>query len=258
MIVEIFRMMFGRPIPEKPGWPRFAGWVVTFAIAAAGALLLRNATAGRDYPWSQGKVYFAAMLLWLATMRARSGLSRMGLKLDDALGWAISMLNRGLILALCWFPGLALGWYSLEAANRPSRNSRGQDVCDVSAAQFCVSGPRALIPWAILLLVFAGGATYYFIWSWTTGKRRDIERPAPLAGAARQRMETVIPPNDVDPHASSYGDQPVPTLRPTDKDLPQAMADLSALVKMKQAGELSAAEFESLKGEIVRRATDGV
>ena len=62
MIVEIFRMMFGRPIPEKPGWPRFAGWVVTFAIAAAGALLLRNATAGRDYPWSQGKVYFAAML----------------------------------------------------------------------------------------------------------------------------------------------------------------------------------------------------
>lgn len=258
MIVEVFRMMFGRPLPEKPGVPRLAGWVVTFAIAAAGAFLLRDATAGRDYPWSQGKAYFAAMLLWLATMRARSGLSRMGLKLDGALGWAISMLNRALILALCWFPGLALGWYSIEAANRPSRNSRGQDVCDVSAAQYCVSGPRALIPWAILLLVFAAGATYYFIRSWTTGKRREIERPAPLAEAARRRMEAVIPPNDPDPHASSYVDDAVPTLRPTDKDLPQAMADLSALVKMKQAGELTPEEFESLKGEIVRRATDGL
>lgn len=258
MITDTFRMLFDSTPRGRGGWRRAIDWLFTAAVFGAGAWLVREATDGRDYPWSQGKVFWAAMLLWLGVLRLRSGIAILfaGRSPDDALGFVVRQLNRTLIIALCWAPGLILGWYSVEAANRPSRNSRGQDVCDVSASQFCVSGPRALIPWAILLLAFAGFATYYFFWSWTKAKRRDRERPAPLAEAARKRVEAVIPPNDQS--ASSYGDAPIPQARPTDKDLERSLSDLSALVKMKQAGELSAEEFDSLKAEIVKRATDGV
>ena len=57
---------------------------------------------------------------------------------------------------------------------------------------------------------------------------------------------------------SSYRDQPVPQARPTDKDLAQSLADLSELVTMKKDGSITEEEFESLKSEIVERATDGV
>lgn len=258
VIVETFRMLFDLTPGGHGGWRRALDWTLTVALIAVGVALVRDATAGREYPWGQGKVFWGAVLLWLATMRGRSGLQILfaGRTQNDLLGFGARWLNRIVIIALCWFPGMAVGWYSIEADNNPSRNSRGTDVCDVSSAQICVSGPRALIPWAILLLAFAGFATYYFIWSWTKAKRRDRERPAPLAEAARRGLEAVIPPND--PDASTFDDQPVPQARPTDKDLSQGMADLSALVKMKQDGAITPAEFDRLKAEIIGRATDGV
>lgn len=258
MIVEAFRVLFDRTPGGRGGWRRAVDWLITLVVVIAGLWLVRDATAGRAYPWAQGEIFWGAVLLWLATMRVRSGLQifAAGRNLTGAHVVGARWLNRAVIILLCWFPGLAVGWYAIEAGDSPSRNSRGTDVCDISQAQFCVSGPKALIPWSILLLVFAGFATYYFIWSWTKAKQRDRERPAPLAEAARRRLEAVIPPND--PGSSSYRDQPVPQARPTDKDLAQSLADLSELVKMKQEGSITAEEFESLKSEIVARATDGV
>lgn len=257
MIVETFRMLFERGPDGRGGWRRTLGWLVTIACLAGGAWLAVEASRGRAYPWSPGKMFWAAALLWLGVLRARFTVAGFFSRrtAPAMMRLAAISLNRALILALCFVPGLLVGWYAVEAANRPSRNSRGQDICDVSSAQYCVSGPRALIPWAVILLVFGGLAAYYFIWSWTKAKRRECERPAPLAEAAKRRVEAVIPPND--PGASSYGDQPVPQARPPDKDLRQSLQDLSDLVKMKQAGELTPAEFDALKAQIVQRATDG-
>ena len=42
-----------------------------------------------------------------------------------------------------------------------------------------------------------------------------------------------------------------------DKDLSQGLKDLRELMQMKRDGELTPAEFEALKAEIVKRATDG-
>lgn len=263
MLFETFRTLFDR----LPGDPRRArrllDWLVTFAIMAGGALLLRDAMIGRGYPWSQGKVFFGAVLLWVAAIRARNGIARIvrGRETGDALGWVVARLNRALILALVWFPGLAVGWYSIEAANRPSRNSRGQDICDVSSAQFCVSGPRALIPWAILLLVFSGFATWFFLRSWGSARRRDPEPPRTAAQAARARVERVIPadeagaPGPVEAPAATYN--PRERLRPVDPDFDDGMARLSELVRMKQGGFISDEEFQQLKREIVLKVTDG-
>lgn len=259
MLFETFRTFFDRAPGGATALRRALDWTITFAVLAAGSLLLRDATAGRAYPWSQGKVLFAAVLLWLAIMRARYGIARMvrGRETGDALDWAVSRLNRALILALVWFPGLAVGWYAVEAANRPSRNSRGQDICDVSTAQFCVSGPRALIPWAILLLVFSGFATWYFLRSWGSARVRDPEPPRTAAQSARERVERVIPadvpgaPGPIEAYASPARQ------RPTDPDFDEGMDRLSELVRMKQGGFISDEEFERLKREVVLRATDG-
>ena len=227
--------------------------MVTGLALAAAAWLLRDATSGRDYPWLVGRVFWGAMLFWFGVLRLRTGVAifTSGRTAGAGLRFAGTALNRLTILALCWAPGLILGWYAIEAPNRPSRNSRGQDICDVSPAQVCVSGPRALIPWAVILLVFAGLASYYFIWSWTKAKRRDRAPYVPPASAARQRVEAVIPANE----PASAVTVTVPG--GADKDLSQGLKDLRELMQMKRDGELTPAEFEALKAEIVKRATDG-
>ena len=259
MLFETFRMIFDRA-PGGPGSLRRAfDWTVTFAVTAAGTLLLRDAMAGREYPWSQGKVFFGAVLVWIAAIRARNGVARLlrGRATGDALGWLVSRLDRALILVLVWFPGLAVGWYSMEAANRPSRNSRGQDICDVSSAQFCVSGPRALIPWAIILLVFSAFATWFFLRSWGSARRRDPAAPSHPAQAARERVERIIPENDPAAPGPVETYNPRERLRPADPDFESGMARLSELVRMKQGGHITEEEFEQLKREIVLQVTDG-
>ncbi len=259
MLFETFCMVFDRS-PGRNGPFRHAfDWTLTLAIAAAGVLLLRDAMAGRDYPWSQGKVFFAAVLFWIAAIRARNGVARLlrGRATGDALGWLVSRLDRGLILALVWFPGLAVGWYSIEAANRPSRNSRGQDICDVSSAQFCVSGPRALIPWAIILLVFSAFATWFFLLGWGRGRRRDEEAPRSPSQAARERVERLIPANEPGAPGPVETYDPRVRARAVDRDFESGMDRLAELVRMKQDGHITGEEFERLKREIVLRATDG-
>ncbi len=259
MLFETFRTFFGRTPGGPGGARRLFDWLVTFAIVAGGTLLLRDAVIGRAYPWSQGKVFFGAVLLWVATIRARNGIARLvrGRETGDALGWVVSRLNRALILALVWFPGLAVGWYSIEAADRPSRNSRGQDICDVSSAQFCVSGPRALIPWAILLLVFSAFATWFFVRSWGSARRRDPEQPRTPAQAARERVERVIPADEPGAPGPAETYSPRERMRAVDPDLDDGMARLAELVRMRQGGFITEDEFERLKREIVLKVTDG-
>lgn len=242
-------MLFDRPRVWHGGVRRLIDWVFTVALLAAGTFLFRDATAGRSYPWSAGKVFFAAVLFWLAAMRIRFGIALIfqDLKLPGAAALAVSLANRAVILALTWFPGLAAGWYAIEAANSPSRNSRGRDVCDTSAAQFCVSGPRALIPWAILLLVFSGFATWYWFWNWTGGRRRAPAPPRSPREESLARVAAVIPPDD----------EPAAGGRSADPDLEHAIIELGQLARMREDGHLTDEEFARLKGELVRRATDG-
>ena len=134
-----------------PATPRlFSDWLVTFAIMAGGALLLRDAMFGRSYPWSQGKVSFGAALLWVATIRARNGIARMVHGRETVMPWGGSC--RGSTARSSWrwcgFPGWRSAGTRFRVRTAP-RGTRGARTSATSRyAQFCVL-LWALIPWAI-------------------------------------------------------------------------------------------------------------
>lgn len=217
---------------------------ITMGIAGVAAWLIVGAVSGRTYPFSPGRLFFGAMLAWLAIMRTRAILARQFSANPTGgpmLRAAATLFSRATILALTWFPGLAVGWYSIEAENRPSTNSQGTDVCAVSASQFCVSGPRALIPWAILLLVGSAFATWFFIRSWTTARRRD---PGPVLDPREAMLANI---RAVFPRARIVEPTPDPSPAPPG-DL---VDDLDRLVQLREQGHLTDAEFEAAKRRVL-------
>lgn len=242
---EALRMFFGPNRYEPRPWRREllpAG--ITLVLAGLGAWLILSAIDGRSYPFSPGRLFWGAVLAWLAIMRTRAILARqfgpnpIGGPFTRA---SASLLSRATIVALAWFPGLAVGWYALEAENRPSTNSQGVDVCAVSTAQYCVSGPRALIPWAIVLLVVSAFATWFFVRGWTVARRRDPE-PVMTPGEAMVANILALFP---DARIVEPSSEPVPA-----GDL---VDDLARLAQLREEGHLTDAEFEAAKQRILDR-----
>ena len=238
---EALRLLFGPNRYEaRPLARELLPAAITFAIAGVAAWLIVDAVEGRSYPFSQGRLFFGATLAWLAVMRGRAILARVfganpvGGPLARA---SATLLSRTTILVLTWYPGLAVGWYSVEAANRPSTNSQGVDVCAVSTAQYCVSGPRALIPWAIVLLVASAFATWFFVRSWTVARRRDPE-PAMTPGEAMVANILALFPD-------------AQVVEPTPEPTRDVVDDLARLAEMKEQGHLTEAEFEAAKRRIL-------
>lgn len=243
---ELLRAFFGPAQPLEVSWRReVIGIAITLAIAAVGGWLIADAMEGRTYPFSQGRLFAGASFGWLAVMRGRAILARqlranpVGGPVTRALG---TLLNRLTILALVWYPGLAVGWYALEAENRPSTNSQGTDVCAVSTAQFCMSGPRALIPWAILLLIASAVITWFFIKEWTTASRRDPEPIYDPRTVMLDQIQRIFPEaryvdsGDEQAHATASGG---------------VVDDLERLARMHEAGHLTREEFDEAKRRLL-------
>lgn len=243
---ELLRAFFGPARPVEVSWRHeVVGIAITLAIAALAAWLIADAVEGRGYPFSQGRLVAGASFAWLAVMRGRAILARqlranpIGGPVTRALG---TLLSRLTIMALVWYPGLATGWYALEAENRPSTNSQGTDVCAVSTAQFCMSGPRALIPWAILLLVASAFITWFFFKAWTTASRRDPEPTYDPRAVMLAQIQRVFPEAKyVDP-----GDEPAPATASGD-----VVDDLERLARMHEAGHLTREEFDEAKRRLL-------
>ncbi len=209
MLIEAFRMMFGG---THAGRGRGVGWWCVLACGAGFVALAAWAGSGAfegSYPWSQGRVFLTVVAGWAGALFLRT---RWDAKpaMPRVLAFGVRWFNHLLTLTLLYVPGLAVLWYSLEAADQPSLNSRGQDVCATEAAQYCVSGPRALVPWAIILLVFAAFVTWGFIWKWSTngGRKSRLVKPVYDIAASVRRVESVIPPND--PGSESSGPEATP------------------------------------------------
>jgi hypothetical protein len=235
---EALRIFFGPNRHEPRPWSReLLPALITLALAALAAWFIVSAVDGREYPFRQGHIFWGATFAWFAIMRARAILARQlsarPIGGPDTRRWA-TLLSRATILALAWYPGPAVGWYAIEAENRPSVNSQGVDICAVEAAQYCVSGPRALIPWAIVLLALSGFATWFFVRSWTTARKRD-ESPRLAPGDAM--LETI---RALFPEARIV--EPAPS-EPA-RDL---VDDLARLARLREEGHLSEAEFEAAK-----------
>ncbi len=240
---EALRVFFGPNRYEPRSWRREAiPAALTAAILVAAGWLIVDAVAGREYPYRPGLLFWGAALLWLGVMRTRAILARQfaARPVGGAGLRALATLSsRATILALTWFPGLAVGWYAIEAENRPSTNSQGVDVCSVSAAQFCVSGPRALIPWAILLLVVAAFATWFYIRSWTGARRRDPEPAIDPREAMLANIRAVFPEARIV--------EPAPASTEPDN----LVDDLARLAAMRDRGDLTADEFEAAKRRLL-------
>ena len=239
---EALRIFFGPNRHEPRPWSsELLPSAITLALAGAALFLIVTAVDGRDYPFWPGRLFLGATLGWLSIMRVRAILARQfGSKPigTPALRRAATLLSRGTIIALTWYPGMAVGWYAISARNRPSVNSQGVDICAVEAAQYCVSGPRALIPWAIVLLVVSGFATWFFIRSWTTARRRD---PTPRLDPAEMMLQNI---QALFPEARIAEPSPAEPQR----DL---VDDLARLVQLREAGHLTEAEFEAAKRAIL-------
>jgi len=80
--------------------------------------------------------------------------------IDQARQRAWMRLPLNVILALS--PGLSLLWFSLFAPDTPSLTRGGIDVCELETG-FCMSGPRAVIVWAFLVIII-GLIGLWLIW----------------------------------------------------------------------------------------------
>ncbi len=136
---------------------------IWLSLLGGGCLLVAFWLAGTGlFPaLNHGRIVASLWLLWLAVIFLRGLKDRLWPPTNgDSLQRAWMRLPLNIILAL--LPGLSLVWFSLFAPNTPSVTQGSFDVCALETG-LCVSGPRSVIIWGIILVAI-GLIGIWLIW----------------------------------------------------------------------------------------------
>jgi hypothetical protein len=147
-------------------------WLGTFGtICFLASLWL--AVTGLLPALNHGRLTASAWVLWLAVILLRALKDRIWpfTGADSAANLQRAWMRFPLNVVLAFMPGLSLLWFGIFAPDEPSLTQGGLDVCALETG-LCISGPRAVIVWGVLIL----GIGLLGLWLIWPGRVKKVEQ----------------------------------------------------------------------------------